>query len=193
MAMVDDLIKKFQIDQSKIILITPPPVNRIMLEELEKKNNGIGACSSQPVAHVNASTSLYASACRDVGEMEGVTVLDIFSDMLNCECRMLDVDKTAALELQQHSLMSVNEFVASDKPDSATESPSDPLWHSYLCDGIHFSRSGSEFLFSRLWPMIEQRVEALPFKYSHWRDVDEHDPMGSLKNVNVYYKDFKLD
>ena len=198
-AMVDDLIGKFGIDKSKIVLITPPPVNRKMLEELGNQNGDETgdisvASAAQPVAYSNDVTSLYAAACRRVGESFDVTVLDLFSDILDCEDRASseeDGEKTNLDDFKEdHSLMSVNEFVTS----SSAESPqSEPLWHSFFCDGLHFSRNGSEFVFSRLWPLVEQRAVDLPFKYPHWKDVDEQDPKTSLQNVHVFDLDFKLD
>ncbi|XP_037384438.1 isoamyl acetate-hydrolyzing esterase 1 homolog [Talpa occidentalis] len=50
----------------------------------------------------------------------------------------------------------------------------------YLSDGLHLSPEGNEFLFSRLWPLIEKKVSSLPLLLPYWRDVAEAKPELSL-------------
>ncbi|XP_054977479.1 isoamyl acetate-hydrolyzing esterase 1 homolog isoform X2 [Sorex araneus] len=51
---------------------------------------------------------------------------------------------------------------------------------SYLSDGLHLSPKGNEFLFSHLWPLIENKVSSLPLLLPYWRDVAEAKPELSL-------------
>ena len=262
-AIVDDLTKKFGVGREKIILITPPPVNRDMLEAAEVEavkatsveHNSINEPSSdkgdlshsdepkptplepQPVAYCNETTSRYAAACRRAGRHCGVTVLDLFSAMLGLEAggdedcmahqdengRLEKINEQKEVEREDEEqglnysddnngacekrgeteVIEMKAGVAARKIDkeqeikqSLTSSEAQtPDWPLFFCDGIHFSRAGSDFFFSRLWPLVDQRVEKLPFKYPHWRCVDEAQPSTSLtpENMDVWDGDFKLD
>jgi len=255
-SMIDDLVFKFGIAKSKLILVTPPPVNRKMLEEWSPEENGTGAVAAdagdaaeqccaasaaQPVAYSNDSVSGYAAACLRVGQSADVTVIDMFSRMLSCvdesdskkSCKdggatdimssendVEVVDQTtdesdaaqksetfSSPQNKSSTVTSMNgDYCHLTKPaiSSSTteitspqlllvEPPSEPLWHSFFCDGLHFSRNGSEFFYSQLWPLVESRVKDLPFMYPHWGDVNEHDPITSLQNINIFDKDFKFD
>lgn len=50
----------------------------------------------------------------------------------------------------------------------------------YLSDGLHLSDKGNEFLESKLWPILEQKLGALPFLLPYWMDVDNKNPEPSL-------------
>ncbi|KAM4771856.1 isoamyl acetate-hydrolyzing esterase 1 homolog [Rhinophrynus dorsalis] len=50
----------------------------------------------------------------------------------------------------------------------------------YLSDGLHLSEEGNQFLESHLWPILEKKMEALPFILPCWRDVDNNNPEASL-------------
>ena len=61
------------IQEPRIILITPPPVNEYLLEKPSTEN---------PVPERTRTaehTKKYADACREVGEEVGVVVLDLWS------------------------------------------------------------------------------------------------------------------
>lgn len=51
---------------------------------------------------------------------------------------------------------------------------------SYLSDGLHLSDRGNEFLESKLWPILEKKLGALPFILPYWMDVDNKNPEPSL-------------
>lgn len=50
----------------------------------------------------------------------------------------------------------------------------------YLSDGLHLSDKGNEFLESKLWPILEQKLGDLPFLFPYWMDVDNKNPEPSL-------------
>lgn len=56
-----------------------------------------------------------------------------------------------------------------------------------LCDGLHFSKLGSELVFENLWPFIEQRVKdsgntELVMNFPIYSDIDIANPEKSLLN-----------
>ncbi|CAG0892332.1 unnamed protein product, partial [Darwinula stevensoni] len=50
---------------------------------------------------------------------------------------------------------------------------SEEEWKAMLCDGLHLSQKGSQFLFNLLQPMIEERTNTLPLILPEWRDMKE--------------------
>ncbi|XP_077147527.1 isoamyl acetate-hydrolyzing esterase 1 homolog isoform X1 [Ranitomeya variabilis] len=50
----------------------------------------------------------------------------------------------------------------------------------YLSDGLHLSDEGNQFLESRLWPLLEKKLGALPFILPYWNDIDNNNPESSL-------------
>lgn len=50
----------------------------------------------------------------------------------------------------------------------------------YLSDGLHLSDEGNQFLESKLWPLLEKKLGALPFILPYWNDVDNNNPESSL-------------
>ncbi|XP_020774957.1 isoamyl acetate-hydrolyzing esterase 1 homolog [Boleophthalmus pectinirostris] len=50
----------------------------------------------------------------------------------------------------------------------------------YLCDGLHLSQKGNQFLSEQLWRLLQRRVEDLPFILPYWADVDTGSPETSL-------------
>ncbi|XP_063771510.1 isoamyl acetate-hydrolyzing esterase 1 homolog [Pseudophryne corroboree] len=46
----------------------------------------------------------------------------------------------------------------------------------YLSDGLHLSDKGNQFLESNLWPILENKLGALPFILPYWNDVDFKNP-----------------
>ncbi|CAM1302003.1 IAH1 (predicted) [Pycnogonum litorale] len=46
-----------------------------------------------------------------------------------------------------------------------------PDWRSCLYDGIHFNRKGADFVFAKLWPSIERRIQQLPFALPHYSQL----------------------
>ncbi|XP_044144580.1 isoamyl acetate-hydrolyzing esterase 1 homolog isoform X2 [Bufo gargarizans] len=50
----------------------------------------------------------------------------------------------------------------------------------YLSDGLHLSEEGNQFLESKLWPLLEKKLGALPFILPYWNDVDNNNPESSL-------------
>ncbi|XP_040204561.1 isoamyl acetate-hydrolyzing esterase 1 homolog isoform X2 [Rana temporaria] len=50
----------------------------------------------------------------------------------------------------------------------------------YLSDGLHLSDKGNEFVESKLWPILEQKLGDLPFLFPYWMDVDNKNPEPSL-------------
>ena len=60
-------------DPRKIILITPPPVDEYVIES---KCAAMGVTQRQRTAE---HTKMYADAARDLGKIEGIVVLDMWS------------------------------------------------------------------------------------------------------------------
>ncbi|KAM3931412.1 isoamyl acetate-hydrolyzing esterase 1 homolog [Leptodactylus fuscus] len=50
----------------------------------------------------------------------------------------------------------------------------------YLSDGLHLSDEGNQFLESKLWLVLEKKLEALPFILPYWNDIDNNNPESSL-------------
>jgi hypothetical protein len=69
---IHELESKFGIDKQKIILVSPPPVNRKLLEEGYENAVNAGALDPLPVAHTNETTSRYARACCQVGKVNSM-------------------------------------------------------------------------------------------------------------------------
>ena len=48
------------------------------------------------------------------------------------------------------------------------------LYSDFLFDGLHLSKSGGEFLFNNLKPLIDTYIDKdLKFNYPYWRDLDK--------------------
>ncbi|CAL1575086.1 unnamed protein product [Knipowitschia caucasica] len=50
----------------------------------------------------------------------------------------------------------------------------------YLCDGLHLSQKGNQFVSRQLWRLLDRRVGDLPFILPYWANVDEESPETSL-------------
>ncbi|XP_068136420.1 isoamyl acetate-hydrolyzing esterase 1 homolog [Hyperolius riggenbachi] len=50
----------------------------------------------------------------------------------------------------------------------------------YLSDGLHLSDEGNQFVESKLWPILEEKVGTLPFILPYWNDVDNENPESCL-------------
>ncbi|XP_008306647.1 isoamyl acetate-hydrolyzing esterase 1 homolog [Cynoglossus semilaevis] len=50
----------------------------------------------------------------------------------------------------------------------------------YLCDGLHLSEKGNQFVAQHVWSLLESRVSHLPFILPYWGDVDPRNPENSL-------------
>lgn len=50
----------------------------------------------------------------------------------------------------------------------------------YLCDGLHLSQKGNQFVSEHLWGLLQRRVEELPFILPYWADVNPASPETTL-------------
>ncbi|XP_064412466.1 isoamyl acetate-hydrolyzing esterase 1 homolog isoform X2 [Latimeria chalumnae] len=50
----------------------------------------------------------------------------------------------------------------------------------YLCDGLHLSEKGNQFVALTLWPLLQQKVASLPCILPYWGNVDHKNPENSL-------------
>lgn len=50
----------------------------------------------------------------------------------------------------------------------------------YLCDGLHLSQKGNQFVSEQLWRLLQKRVDELPFILPYWGDVNTASPETSL-------------
>ena len=66
-----------RVHNTKILLLTPPPVNEYQLEPNNPANDSVDP------RRLAAHTKLYADACRDVGTSLGVPVVDIWTAFMN--------------------------------------------------------------------------------------------------------------
>lgn len=56
------------------------------------------------------------------------------------------------------------------------------VYSDYLFDGLHLSKSGGQFLFNNLKPLIEKYFEPdLKFNYPYWRDLAEDTEIAGIK------------
>ncbi|XP_072313945.1 isoamyl acetate-hydrolyzing esterase 1 homolog [Eucyclogobius newberryi] len=53
-------------------------------------------------------------------------------------------------------------------------------YSEYLCDGLHLSQKGNQFVSEQLWMLLQRRVEHLPLILPYWADVDVASPETSL-------------
>lgn len=50
----------------------------------------------------------------------------------------------------------------------------------YLCDGLHLSQKGNQFVSEHLWSLLQRRLEKLPFILPYWGDVNATSPETTL-------------
>lgn len=50
----------------------------------------------------------------------------------------------------------------------------------YLCDGLHLSQKGNQFVSEHLWELLQRRMEELPFILPYWADVNPASPETTL-------------
>lgn len=135
----------------RIILITPPPV-----DERTALASDASKSTDRPLAVRRSAvvTAQYAEAVRALGRELRLPVLDIWSAMM----REAGYTRT--------------ELDSTQLPGSS-EAPESAVLQGFLHDGLHFSRSAYDLLYSellasigKLWP--DQLPESLPFVLPKW-------------------------
>lgn len=155
---------------TKIVIITPPPVNE---HQFERKPAG----GFQRRAGI---TSQYARAAREVGKAYGAPVLDFWTILMTkvgwnasmgCECCC---DRIPC-HVDMHSRMAPDMQHIPGCFQSPSNSPDFEYQLSdFLADGLHLSKLGYDVLFSELLKLIREEIpdcapENLPFVLPEWR------------------------
>lgn len=155
---------------TKVIVITPPPVNE---HQFERTPSG----GFQRRAGI---TSQYARAAREVGKAHGVFVLDLWTILMHkvgwiasmgCECCCdhmpyhIEVDPPAASGIQH---------IPGCFHAPASSPHADYQLSDFLTDGLHLTKLGYDVLFWELLKLVKREIpdcapENLPFVLPEWR------------------------
>jgi len=158
--------------RTKIVIITPPPVNEHQFERM-------------PSGHFQRRagiTSQYARAARETGGIEGVPILDLWTILMRkvgwepsmgreCCCGHIpyqaDVASTSASHFQH---------IPGCYHAPADWADADHQLSDFLTDGLHLTKLGYDVLFWELLNLIKQELpdcapDNLPFVLPEWRDA----------------------
>ncbi|XP_064598324.1 isoamyl acetate-hydrolyzing esterase 1 homolog [Liolophura sinensis] len=100
------------------------------------------------------------------------------------EVNNMESGKTDALTkaysqaVSQAASQSGTEFI-----DIFSEMKKSDNWRTMLVDGLHFSNTGSHFVFDILKPTIDRRTSHLPTLLPDWKDVNTENPEDSFNRL----------
>ncbi|GBF66874.1 isoamyl acetate-hydrolyzing esterase [Trichophyton mentagrophytes] len=112
---------------TKIVLLTPPPVNEYQLTAFDL-SKGV-----TPLSRSANNTKLYADACREVGKSLHVAIADIWS-----------------------AFMREAGWVEGQPIAGSKEIPENPKLASLLIDGLHFSGDGYKVMYDEVLRAIRE-------------------------------------
>ncbi|EGD93615.1 GDSL Lipase/Acylhydrolase [Trichophyton tonsurans CBS 112818] len=112
---------------TKIVLLTPPPVNEYQLTAFDL-SKGV-----TPLSRSANNTKLYAGACREVGKSLHVAIADIWS-----------------------AFMREAGWVEGQPIAGSKEIPENPKLASLLIDGLHFSGDGYKVMYDEVLRAIRE-------------------------------------
>ncbi|EEP75918.1 predicted protein [Uncinocarpus reesii 1704] len=136
--------------KTKVLLLTPPPVNEYQFEVLDG--------TSGPAAPMRSAenTKLYADACREVGRSLGIPLVDIWTAFMK-EAGWVEGEPLAGSKKAQP-----NQKLA-----------------ALLSDGLHLSPAGYKIMYQKTMEVIrakypEEAPENLPMLFPPWDKAPYH-------------------
>lgn len=171
----------FQQHRTKIVMITPAPVDEWQLEK--------------PLSRTAINTRRYAQAAKEVAEKLNLPCVDLWATFAG-QCGYRDASNRDSLdrapienrageatEVADGSPSGSCLPAATDKTDHAPEAlpgslsaPRNEVLASLLNDGLHFTPQGYDLLYNELVTVIRTQVpeclpENMPSIFESWRDI----------------------
>lgn len=197
LSMIVDSVKRHA---KHVILIAPPPVDERQTVVADSKKN---AELEGVVRRKAAVTKEYAARVVNIGREKDVTVLDLWSLMMekagfksNGRVRSSNLDSEEYLDEYGKEIVDSETGPSIQALPGSSDAPVNDILRSYLHDGLHFTRKGYDLLFDELMRLIvdklpEQLPERIPFVVPAWDDEKAWD--GNMRSAADFEFPFTKD